>query len=126
MPRSDDSSDDSSPLSDLSSIGLETPGHVDSIFVCLADRRRRLLLARLSENSPPVVVEDLVQHIRGREAGETPDTSSDEEPVEITIALVHNHLPKLSEAGVIDVDRETNTVEKGDRFEAAKRLLQVV
>lgn len=127
MPRSEDSPDGSPfPLPDPSSIGLETPGDVDSILVCLADRRRRLLLAGLSEKSPPVAVEDLVRHIREREAGEIPDTSSDDEAVEITITLVHNHLPKLSEAEVIDVDHETSTVKQGDRFEAAKRLLQVV
>ena len=96
------------------------------MFACLADRRRRILLDVLSENGGPVVVEELVEQIHERERTEFTDTPSDDTLVGITVALYHNHLPMMSEAGVIDVDHETNTVREGDRYETAMELLRVV
>lgn len=126
MPPSDDSSAGSSSSSDVPGFDLETAGELDSLFLCLADRRRRIMLAGLSGKPTPVVVEDLVEHIREREVGESADESSADERVEITITLLHNHLPKMAEAGVIDVDDDADTVQKGDRFDAAELLLQVM
>lgn len=126
MPPSDDSSEDSSSSSDVPGFDLETAGDLDSLFLCLADRRRRIMLAGLSGKPTPVVVEDLVEHIHEREVGESAGAPSADELVEITITLLHNHLPKMNEAGVIDVDHDADTVQKGDRFEAAKLLLQVM
>jgi hypothetical protein len=51
---------------------------------------------------------------------------SDDELAEITVTVLHNHLPKLSEAGVIEFDYETNTVCLGPQFETAKDVLRVV
>lgn len=122
MPRSDDSPAFTGPIA----TSLDTPRDIDSLFACLANHRRRLLLEGLSERSGPVVVEELVQHIVEREDEATADTGGNDQLSEITIALFHNHLPKLQEAGVIDVDHETNTVREGYRFQTAKSLLETV
>lgn len=124
MPQSDDSSDNVSPIP--SSTDLGAPGEVDSLLRCLADRRRRLLIECLSDQSGPLVVEELVQHVYEREVAESADSQSDDERVEIAITLIHNHLPRLSEAGVIEVDYDTNTVGEGDRMQTAMALLRVV
>lgn len=126
MPQSDDPSDGSSPFTDSIATDQNSPGDLDSLFACLANHRRRLLLEGISKTSGPVVVEELVQHIVEREDVATADTDSSDQLVEITISLFHNHLPKMREAGVIDVDHETNTVQEGNRFETAKSLLEIV
>lgn len=99
---------------------------VDALFDCLASSRRRNVLEYVSENAGPVGVEDIVQHLSTRENATAGDEASADAAEEIAISLVHNHLPRLRDAGVLAVDREANTVGAGDRFEAAKSVLEAV
>lgn len=126
MPRSDDSEDDSSPAPDSEATGRLTPDELDALCACLADHHRRVLIDRLSETSGQMVVDELVEHLSERETGETSRTPSNVSPAELTITLLHNHLPKLDEAGVVEVDDETKTVREGDRFDVATSFLEVV
>lgn len=103
-----------------------TPEDVDVLFSALADRRRRLLLERVAEPPDPVVVEELVRHVVGREDGTTTDLSAEDRRARIAVSLYHKHIPTLETAGVIDVDRGTNTVRRDDGFDAATTLLEVV
>jgi len=46
--------------------------------------------------------------------------------VEIKSPLLHQHLPEIAEAGILDVDHETSIGQEGDRFDVATALLEVV
>lgn len=114
----------SSPSSDFTN--RKTPAEVDAIFTCLAHQRRRRLVAFLSERSGPIVVEEIVQHLTELDAGGPSASRLDDEDVEIAVSLLHKHLPKLDEAGVVDVDTETRTVRKGRCFDVATSLLEMI
>ena len=49
-----------------------------------------------------------------------------EDPEEIRVQLIHNHLPKLAEAGYIEWDRDTGEISKGPRFDEIKPLLDLI
>ena len=97
---------------------------MDAIFGCLASHQRRLLIECLSETSGPVVVEELVQQISEQGDRSAAEASRDERLGDAAITLLHNPLPRMDEAGVIEVDHETKTIQKGDRFSTAASLLE--
>ena len=71
-------------------------------FELLSDPRRRYALAYLSRRNQPVSIEELARHIA---AWEEDDPVSDigEKTVErIEMTLYHNHIPKLSAAGLLE------------------------
>ncbi|MFC6864424.1 hypothetical protein ACFQGE_13280 [Halomicroarcula sp. GCM10025817] len=75
----------------------------------LASERRRLAIDVLCDLDAPVALSDLAAEIASREqhAGR-----SDADLVEtVSIALHHNHLPKMGALGILDYAPETNTVE---------------
>ncbi|WP_423747493.1 hypothetical protein V5735_23320 (plasmid) [Haladaptatus sp. SPP-AMP-3] len=76
---------------------------LDAMLDILANRyRRRLLVACLRHNP-----QDDDPQIPG-------DIKLDSEGLDsLMIHMRHIHLPKLKEAGFIELDRETNTVRKG-------------
>lgn len=94
---------------------------IDTLFTCLSDPHRRLIIRTLSDDSTPIALETLSQRIV-----EHRTAISEEEPQEIAIDLYHRHLPKLEEADLVDVDSEFNAIQEGDRFERAESLLDEV
>lgn len=75
-----------------------------SVFDALADRRRRIVLAELSERDRPVPIGDLAAAVADAEGVADPDTDR------VRLSLHHVHLPLLVDAGLIDRDREAGTV----------------
>lgn len=126
MPGSDEPRGDTHPSSESIPTDRRTPEDLDAVFACLAHQRRRLLIECLSENPGPIVVEEVVRYISERDDVSTTDTLSNETPAELTITLLHSHLPKMADAGVIEVEHETNTIREGYRFDLATSLLEVV
>lgn len=94
---------------------------LDSTFACLANTRRRRLIEVLAETSGPIAVGELADAISEREGDSTADGRADNTSSETAVALHHVHLPKLSEAEVIDVDHAT--VRKGNHFDATISIL---
>lgn len=72
----------------------------------LASDRRRVLLGVLAEMAAPVDLSDLATAV-GRAEQDAADSSLEG----ISIALHHNHLPKLAEHAIVDYVPETNRVE---------------
>lgn len=123
-PRDDPSERDDQPPAEP---GAAPAGEtVDALFACLADARRCRLLEHLAGRSEPVDVEDVARHLSARERG----TDAGGEPTDaaegVAVSLHHVHLPKLSDAGVLAVDREAGTAGAGPRFDAATSLLEEV
>lgn len=91
---------------------------MDAVLELLADRRRRELLERLfSQPSETTTIDELVEHLMDRESearNERPARDS------IEIKLLHVHLPKLADAGILEYDERSREVRyrANDRLEA--------
>lgn len=87
--------------------GTETEGQrpnlaIGDVFELLQDPVRRYTLYELHMSSEPVVtVESLADVAAAAAAG-------DLNKEEVTIALEHEHLPKLADAGLVEYDRPTS------------------
>lgn len=88
---------------------------LDSLFQCLAKRRRRIVLSYLlTIEDRPVTIDELVDAVIKAESYlSLPSSSSDPESVAIT--LDHVHLPLLADTGLIKYDRERGTVTTTNR-----------
>ncbi|WP_050033495.1 DUF7344 domain-containing protein [Halorubrum halophilum] len=81
----------------------------EQVYAILANERRRRALKQLGSVGGVVTVHELSALIAGRETGESPPPKRCRESV--YTSLVQTHLPKLEELGVIEYDRESQTVE---------------
>lgn len=109
---SDDSSERSlgSPDDILERI-IERP-EINRIANVMSARHRRLILLSLNHGSVETQ-EDVVLR-----------SGSDKEVTETQ--LVHNHLPKLEEAGYITWDRETGEISEGPDFDEIEPILELL
>ena len=85
---------------------------MDNKLGILSKRQRRLILLTLKRGEEKTE-SDLL--FRGG------DEMDDAE-----LQLVHNHLPRLEEAGYIDWDRDTGTISKGPRYDEIKPLIDLM
>lgn len=81
---------------------------LDTIYSLLSDRRRRSVVAVLSDRNSPIELRELATAVT--ETASDPDDGPPNATREVVTTLHHVHLPKLDAAGVIDYDSETNTV----------------
>ncbi|UIO99691.1 hypothetical protein Hbl1158_14375 [Halobaculum sp. CBA1158] len=88
----------------------------DAVLRLLSDHQRRGVLRRLADADEPVSVESLTAALV------TESTTADA----VRIRLLHSHLPKLHDAGVIDYDADERTVRRGPEFEPVASLLQAL
>ena len=93
-------------------------GDLDDIFALLSHPRRRALLYLLCEaDEDPLWTANLAVRLARIETdgGEDPHDQVEE----VTMALRHNHLPKLADAGLVDVDASMTTLsyEGDDRID---------
>ena len=70
----------------------------------LASERRRLVLDILEGNERAVGVEELARGVAAREDGI--ESVDDETVSSVVLSLHHQHLPVMSEAGVLEYDPE--------------------
>lgn len=93
---------------------------VSTAFDLLRDARRRGVLYTLRRNGR-TSVEELSRRIAAWEPNDG-RTATDPETVETS--LVHAHLPKLADAGVVEFDRERGAVELADSADELDPLLR--
>ena len=105
---------------------LDTREAIDSVMACLADEERRVAVQCLSEASGPMTVEALGERVAKRSNPSSAGPAWDDAKREVTVSLIHVHLPKMRAADVVAVDPETDTVRSGARFETAETLREVV
>ncbi|ODR80886.1 hypothetical protein BG842_02510 [Haladaptatus sp. W1] len=92
---------DSSPSPNLS---------LDTIFDTLSHSYRRLILSYLSQTENDLAtIDDLVTVISKHES-ETETRMQCTQDDTVRVALQHNHLPKLDDAGVIEFDTRSETI----------------
>lgn len=91
---------------------------VDAIFESLSDGRRRRLLCALREAGGPLSVDGLARRLE-REAPSGAEASQED----VRIGLVHVHLPKLSDCGLVSLSENRAAVDLTARGAAvAERL----
>lgn len=89
------------------------------MFALLSERYRRLTLEILQESTTPLSVSAVARAIEKRE-----DMTSSTDDIEtISLALSHNHLPRLDDADVVVYDGKNQTVYPGLNFDSLTRLL---
>lgn len=92
----------------------------DRINSLLASSRRRCVLSMLADGDE-VTVEKLARTIAARERNGTFD---DDRRDRVVVSLVHNHLPRLADHGVVDYDRQDGTVSAGRSFAELEPFLE--
>ena len=80
------------------------------LFRCLSHSRRRHVLDCLNESERPLALADLAEDVADRETDAPRAEIADEAVTDVHVALHHNHVPKLVDAGLVDYDRERNVV----------------
>jgi len=94
----------------MTSSVLERPG-VDRVLDALGARHRRLLLLELQAGRAEHVT-DIVLRGGGQDSARP--------------ELEHNHLPRLTEAGYVEWDRETGELSKGPNFDEIGPVLTLL
>ena len=80
------------------------------LFDILAQPRRRLVLAVLSEHDEPISVDELARLVVAEERASAPETVPETDVSRIRVSLHHSHLPVLSAMGVLEYDPNTRFV----------------
>ena len=76
----------------------------------VADPRNRAIVAIVSDADRPLGVRALAELLVRRDATVIDRAEYEERVEDVQLALHHNHLPKLSDAGLVEYDREANVV----------------
>lgn len=90
----------------------------DDAFEALTHRRRRYLCYLLREDGAQSVA-DLAREVAAWEADVPTDAVPVERCQEAYVALHHAHVPKLVDAGVVDLDVATGVVAPGENADRA-------
>lgn len=93
--------------------------NVDAFFELLAHPRRRFVLALLERRAEPVALEELAEELARRELDEPDGEIPDGETRPRLIALYHVHLPRMVDVGVVELDRDCDTVSLVDGYARA-------
>ena len=82
---------------------------LDTYLELISDRQRRRIIHQLREETTgKVTVEDLVKQLHDGESAPLNAERTDRD--QHTIQLIHNHLPRLDEHGIIHYDQENKVV----------------
>lgn len=92
-------------------------------YGALSDQYRRFVLQYLRSAGTPLGLDELVDELAAREARRPVSERSCDDRADLEIALVHCHLPKLAEAGLLEYDRASGTVAPGDRIDEDPAVL---
>lgn len=93
---------------------------IDRFFDALADTRRRYTLIYLQDREK-AFLQALARYVAEQEGVET----RDEEFERIQVDLLHLHLPKLADHGLISFDSRTNTARREPLPEAVEEILEL-
>jgi hypothetical protein len=82
----------------------------DELFEILKNQRRRDALRFLKENGGAVNLSDMSEYIAAKENGIEVGALSSSQRKRVYIGLYQCHLPKMSNFGVIDFDKDRGTI----------------
>jgi hypothetical protein len=76
------------------------------VYEMLGNRRRRYALQYLRTSDGPVAIGELAEHVAAEENDVPPEAVSPGQRKSVYTALHQNHLPKLTDAGLVRAERE--------------------
>lgn len=88
---------------------------LDVAFTLLSDSRRRHLLYRLADGGS-MTTEELSLEITAWERDIPVEAVREDDRKQVETTLVHAHLPRLADHGVLETDSETREVVTAERF----------
>ena len=98
----------------------------DTVLELSRNEHRRIVLGVLAGHGRTLTINDLSKAIVKHNHG-IPVTDASAELFEsITIELVHVHVPKLADHGLVEYDRERRLVEPTAQFEQVQSELSVI
>jgi len=83
---------------------------MEASLTCLADERRREILAVLQQRETPLERRALAEEVAAAEQDATPATVSEQAVDRVLLTLHHTHLPKLENAGCLQYDEQQNLI----------------
>jgi len=83
----------------------------DTVFDVLSSARRRETIAILREEDTPIELTTLAEIVAARENDTSVEELSSQDRKRVYVSLYQTHLPKLSEAGLVDYDRDAGRVQ---------------
>jgi DNA-binding transcriptional ArsR family regulator len=87
---------------------------LDSVFRALSDHRRRCICHYLARTDGPVKVTELAELLAASMSEKTRAVLTSEEIEKTRTELIRMHLPKLTEAGIVEHDSDENVVKLAD------------
>jgi hypothetical protein len=97
----------------------------DTVFSLLSNQRRRYAIHYLHRTAEPASLRDLTEQVAAWENGVTVDDLEYKQRKRVYTSLHQTHLPKLVEAGVVEYDRDEDTVELTDRAAVLDAYLEL-
>lgn len=82
----------------------------NEVFDILQNERRRAVLQRLFERGESIGVTEVSRAVAADEYDVEPDALTSDQYKRVYTALHQCHLPRMDDFGVIDFDKETNTI----------------
>ena len=98
----------------------------DELFDALSNSRRRFTLQHLQTAETPLPVGELATELQSWESNQTVSAGGGADQDTIEISLLHSHLPKMAEAGLVSYDATRQMVALGDRTEEVQSHLQAM
>ena len=99
------------------------PDWMDTAYSLLGESQRRYLLYLLTDNSHGNI-DELSLQIAAWEHDESISSVSEDMRQQIYIGLVHNHLPRLADHGIVDYDLRSGDIVLEPGFEDLEPLLE--
>lgn len=96
---------------------------VDTCCTLLSAWRRRYLLTQLCERER-VTIEQIARRIAAHEQDVLRDAVSEDARDSVVVSLVHNHLPRLADHGVVEYDLRNGDIVPSDAFEDLEPYLE--
>jgi hypothetical protein len=95
---------------------------LDHVFSVLSHPRRRYLMYALAEN-PEWTLTELATKLVAWETEDQETTVDARHRDQMYVSLYHTHVPKLDSEGVVEFDRETETIARGEHAEQVFTVL---
>ena len=92
----------------------DVDGRTDDLFDVLSDPRRRFVIACLEAHSEPMAVADVAAELTSWECDTPKDRLSDGAVEPRYLALYHVHVPKMADVGMLEWNRDRNTITLAD------------
>lgn len=90
----------------------------DQLYHILSNARRRFILQYLWETEGSIKLVDLAKETAAWENDKEIDELTQKEQKRMYVSLYQTHIPKLSDAGFIDYDKDTQEIKLADQSKA--------